>query len=189
VTAHKCKQDKAAYDRARYQANREKIIARSKLYYKTNREKMIARRKAYVQNNKEKVDAYHKVYREANKEKINATVKGWSRNNKDKRSATQAKRRALKIKLIPTHLLDCPIEKNRINNTYKLREAFIKITGVQHHVDHMWPLSDGGPHWSGNLQVITATENVRKYTKVDPNIKATIQEMLIEEEQMRYEQH
>jgi 5-methylcytosine-specific restriction endonuclease McrA len=67
--------------------------------------------------------------------------------------------------------------------------VFTKITGVQHHVDHMWPLSDGGPHWSGNLQIITATENAIKHAKVDPNIKATIQEMLIEEEEMRYVKH
>jgi len=174
----KFKEDKAAYDRARYQANREKIIACNKLYYKTNREKMIARRKAYVQNNKEKVDAYHKVYREANKEKINATVKAWSRANKDKRSATQAKRRALKINQIPIQVRDCPIEKKRLYQTYKLCSLFTKITGVQHHVDHMWPLSDGGPHWSGNLQIITATENISKNAIVDPNIKATIQEML-----------
>jgi len=55
---------------------------------------------------------------------------------------------------------------------------FTQIAGVKHHVDHMWPLSDGGPHWSGNLQIITATENLSKHDKVDPNIKATIQEML-----------
>ena len=84
---------------------------------------------------------------------------------------------------------DCPKEKRRIDQVYKLREVFTKITGVQHHVDHMWPLSNGGPHWSGNLQIITAKENLSKNDKVDPSIKATIQEMLIEEEKMRYDQY
>ena len=189
----KFKEDKAAYDRARYQANREKIIARTKLYKKNNKEKIYAYHRAYreankeklnayhrayVQNNKEKINAHKKAYREANKEKINATAKAWSRANKDKRSAAVAKRRALKINQIPIQVRDCPIEKKRLYQTYKLCSLFTKITGVQHHVDHMWPLSDGGPHWSGNLQIITATENLSKNATVDPSIKATIQEML-----------
>ena len=189
----KFKEDKAAYDRARYQANREKIIARTKLYKKNNKEKIYAYHRAYreankeklnayhrayVQNNKEKINAHKKAYREANKEKINATAKAWSRANKDKRSAAVAKRRALKINQIPIQVRDCPIEKKRLYQTYKLCALFTKITGVQHHVDHMWPLSDGGPHWSGNLQIITATENLSKNATVDPSIKATIQEML-----------
>ena len=37
-----------------------------------------------------------------------------------------------------------------------------EATGVEHNVDHMWPLSKGGPHWSGNLQVITREENSLK---------------------------
>ena len=92
--------------------------------------------------------------------------------------AQAGKYRALKIVQIPTHLRDCPIEKKRLYQTYKLCALFTKITGVQHHVDHMWPLSDGGPHWSGNLQIITATENLSKKDRVEPSIKATIQEML-----------
>ena len=51
----------------------------------------------------------------------------------------------------------------------------------------MWPLADGGPHWSGNLQIITAEENFNKKDKVDPVIKATIQEMLAEEERLHAE--
>ena len=190
---HKCKEDKAAYDRARYQANREKIIARTKLYYKNNKEKIYFRQKAYreankeqlnayhrayVQNNKEKIHAHQKTYREANKEKVLAQSRAWNRANKDKRSAAEAKRRALKINQIPIQVRDCPIEKKRLYQTYKLCSLFTKITGVQHHVDHMWPLSDGGPHWSGNLQIITATENLSKKDKVNPSIKDTIQEML-----------
>ena len=73
---------------------------------------------------------------------------------------------------------DCPIEKARVDQIYKLSDIFTKATGVQHHVDHMWPLSKRGPHWSGNLQIITATENQIKSAKLNKNIKATVQEML-----------
>ena len=42
----------------------------------------------------------------------------------------------------------------------------------------MWPLSDGGPHWSGNLQIITAKENMTKGDKVCKLIKKSIRESL-----------
>jgi len=38
----------------------------------------------------------------------------------------------------------------------------------------MWPLADGGPHWSGNLQVIPAEENWSKSASVCEDTKATI---------------
>jgi len=148
--------------------------AQNKAYYEANKERIAARYKAHYQANKEKIKAYNKAHYEANKEKVAA----YNKANGPRRNATEAKRKALKIKNLPTQVRDCPIEKKRLYITYKLRALFTKITGVQHHVDHMWPLSDGGPHWSGNLQIITATENLSKKDRVEPSIKATIQEML-----------
>ena len=84
----------------------------------------------------------------------------------------------------PVHLRYCPKEKERLQQTYKLCHLFTKATGVLHHVDHMWPLSDGGPHWSGNLQIITAKENLSKGSKVNEDIKNTIQEMLEEDKNL-----
>ena len=150
----KCKKARKAYAKAAW-----------KNYYKS-------------EQNKEKVKVTNAAYYQANKEKILTTQKAYNEANRDKRSANQAKRKALKIKQIPTQVRDCLIEKKRLYHTYELCAVFTKATGVQHHVDHMWPISDGGPHWSGNLQIITATENMSKNDKVDPNIKATIQEML-----------
>ena len=155
----KCKEAKKAYNKAYKEANKEKL-------------------KAYYEANKEKVKVYNKAYYEANKENIKAHRVAYCQANKEMFAAKTAKRKALKIKQIPTQVRDCPIEKKRLYITYKLCALFTQITGVQHHVDHMWPLSDGGPHWSGNLQIITAEENLSKHTIVDPNIKATIQEML-----------
>jgi len=172
--AHKYKKDKAAYDKAYRAANIDKITTRMKAYRKANKEKIKVLQANWRVANLDKINAREKAYREANKEKVAAKV---------------ARRRALKIKQIPTQVRDCPIEKKRLYHTYKLCALFTQVTGVQHHVDHMWPLSDGGPHWSGNLQIITAKENINKAATVDPNIKETIQEMLIEEEQMRYDQY
>ena len=182
---YKCKEARKAYDKAYRKVNKEKI----KAYREANRKKNNNYGKAYRETNRKKILAQKKIYYEVNKEKVAYLNKVWRQNNKDKVSASTAKRKALKLKQIPIYLRDCPVEKERIHQTYKLCDMFNKVTGVQHHVDHMWPLSDGGPHWSGNLQIIMAAENLSKNNKVNPNIKATIQEMLIEEEQMRYDQH
>ena len=171
----KAKKEKiAAYRKAYKEANKEKIAARDKAYKEANKEKIAAKDKAYRVANKEKILAY----RVANKEKIAAYGKAYRVVNKEKQAANkscrEAKRRALKLKQIPIHLRDCPQERQRLIQTYKLRNIISKATGVQHHVDHMWPLSDGGPHWSGNLQVITAYKNLSKSTSVCEATKSTI---------------
>jgi 5-methylcytosine-specific restriction endonuclease McrA len=91
---------------------------------------------------------YNKQYRQDNPEKV---------------AARNAKYRALKQDGIPEPLRGCPIEKGRLEQIYKLRDLLTKATGIQYHVDHIWPLSKGGPHWSGNLQIITAEENLSKH--------------------------
>jgi hypothetical protein len=166
------KEKKAATNKTYREANKEKIAAITKAWYEDNKE----RKAAYYEANKEKITATNKTYREANKEKITA----WYEANPDKIAAYSSRRRALKLKLIPKHLKKCPVEKQRVLDIHKLCVLISKVTGVRHHVDHMWPLSDGGPHWSGNLQIITARENMTKHASVDLEVKHNIQQALNE---------
>ena len=168
------KEKQAAYSKAYYEANKEKKAAYSKAYYEANKEKVAASGKTYRVANKEKIAAKDKAYRVANKEKILAYKEANKEKQAVQKSCREAKRRALKLKQIPIHLRDCPQERQRLIQTYKLRNIISKATGVQHHVDHMWPLADGGPHWSGNLQVITAQENLSKNASVCEATKSTI---------------
>ena len=87
---------------------------------------------------------------------------GWSLEKLSKCAAKSARRRASKWGAVPVHLRYCPREKERLYKIYRLRYVMGEATGVEHNVDHMWPLSKGGPHWSGNLQVITREENSLK---------------------------
>ena len=176
--------------------NRKKVNAKARKEYKKHRIKILERLKIKRQENaewREELNKKKKIWAEKNKEYVKDYNKKYKvkhyQDNKEKYYGTAAQRKALKLNAIPSYLKDCEFEKRRMLNTYKLSIAITKATGTQHHVDHMWPLADGGPHWSGNLQIITAEENLRKNSTVDPTIKATIQEMLIEEEQMRYAQH
>jgi len=39
-------------------------------------------------------------------------------------------------------------------------------TGIPHEVYHIIPISKGGKHHENNLQILTATENRKKYNKI-----------------------
>ena len=145
-----------------------------------NKEKRAAYHKAWREDNKERRAATDKAYYEANKERKAATNKAYCEANPGHIAAKSARRRALQLKLIPAHLKDCPVEKRRVLDIYKLSNLISKVTGVQHHVDHMWPLSDKGPEWSGNMQIITARENLTKNASVDLELKHNIQQSLKE---------
>ena len=166
--------------RAYRKANKEKTVATSKAYYEANKKKLLASHGAWREANKEKDAATKRAYREANADKVAAYKKAYRESNADKVTAYESRRRALKLKLIPKHLKNCRVEKQRVLDIFKLCRLISKATGVKHHVDHMWPLYDGGPHWSGNLQIITAHENMSKHKSVDLELKHNIQQSLKE---------
>lgn len=193
LSEEKLKARKRARDKAYYEANREEIRDRNKAYYEANKEKILQRGKAYREANREKKAEYDKAYHEANREKILERSKAYREANKEKKAeynkayyksnkdyfiAKNMKRQCLIKRVIPKPLRKCPIETDRLVKIYKLRAIISEATGVEHHVDHMWPLSDGGPHWSGNLQIITAKENLSKNASVCEETKKVIQESL-----------
>jgi 5-methylcytosine-specific restriction endonuclease McrA len=119
-----------------------------------------------------------KVYLEVNKEKLANNYKDWREANSEKKAEVNSRYRAKKLNAIPEFLLNCELEKQRIRYIYEQRNFLNKVTGVEHHVDHIWPLSKGGPHWSGNLQILTATENLSKSDKVCKTLKKNIKASL-----------
>ena len=57
-------------------------------------------------------------------------------------------------------------ELYRRRNALNLKEGFIK-----YHVDHIKPLSKGGPHKFDNLRIVTASMNLKKGSKfIDTNL-------------------
>lgn len=168
------KEKVSEYQKAYHEANKEQILERQKAYREANKEQL----RAYYEDNREKKLEYQKAYRAANKEQKAEYNKAYYEANPEKVAELKAKQRARKRNAIPKKFRDCPLEKQRLILIYKLRDVMTKATGTQHHVDHMWPLIDGGPHWSGNLQIITAEENLSKHASVCPDIRATIKEGL-----------
>jgi 5-methylcytosine-specific restriction endonuclease McrA len=76
--------------------------------------------------------------------------------------AEKARRRRLKSQDFPM----CEIEKMMCRNYYLMARELTERTGIKHEVDHIWPISKGGPHLPWNLQVLTAEENRRKRDKI-----------------------
>ena len=157
-----------------YEDARKKAIQKTKLWQDNNADRVKEYSKAYYAANRNEQLSKSKSWQKENKEYWAAYQKSYYTNNKSSVDAAGAKRRALKHELVPVHLRDCSHEKQRLVQIYKLRSTLSEATGVQHHVDHMWPLSDGGPHWSGNLQVIPAEENLSKSASVCEDTKSTI---------------
>jgi hypothetical protein len=90
----------------------------------------------------------------------------WQKDNLDKVNASSAKRRALKLRATPLWLTKEDLEI--IESFYTLSKTIEYQTGVKHHVDHIVPLQGKnvcGLHVPWNLQVLEASENIRKSNK------------------------
>ena len=202
LTDEEKKQRKAAHAAKYYKKHREREIKRVAKYYADNREKIAVKSREYNKNNAEKISIRNKNYRaNLSEEKRNRMLKEkliWAQNNPEKAKANAKKyrqkypekgrvrclkRRARKLNATPSWLIGCEVERKRLHQIYLLSNLFQKADGIPRHVDHMWPLSDGGPHWSGNLQILSATENLKKHDKVCPIIKKQIQLNLEETKQ------
>ena len=86
----------------------------------------------------------------------------WQIDNPDAAAANRATRRAREkdayVKLTEE-------EDAQVRELYAERDRLTQETGIQHHVDHIKPLAKGGIHHPDNLQVLTATENLKKSDK------------------------
>ena len=140
-------------------------------------------RKAYCKPCNKVYDA---TKRQENLDLFKGRCNDWKGRNRDACRAYDTLYKINTKKLIPSFLRGCTVEENRIKDTYKLRGLLSKATGIPHQVDHMWPLSDGGPHWSGNMQILTADANRKKWATVDPKVKANIK-LSLQEARLCYE--
>lgn len=90
----------AAYKRAYYQANREKVLAQRRAYYQANKERIIRRDREYAIRNAEAISVYQRKYRELYGAEINAERRAERRADPVTYMLRHAKRSA-KVKGIP----------------------------------------------------------------------------------------
>lgn len=89
--------------------------------------------------------------------------KEWRANNVHIVNFNSATRRA-KINESKVKLTES--EKEEIRNIYKKCHEISESTGIPHHVDHIFPVSQGGIHHPSNLQILTAKANLSKGAKI-----------------------
>jgi len=101
-----------------------------------------------------------------NHENTKFVKREYKRNNPSKNVAYLAKRRSAQLKRTPAWLTET--DRWMIEQAYELSALRTKLFGFSWHVDHIIPLQGkyvSGLHVPTNLQVIPATENLRKANK------------------------
>ncbi|MFM0243778.1 hypothetical protein [Paraburkholderia sediminicola] len=148
--------------------NRDKFRARHKRWRDRNPQKTRESSKKYAAENpearrKSKLAAYQK-----NPEKFRERHKRWKESNREKVAALESSRRAAKIRAIPEWA-----DVHKINEFYATADALRMHTGDWYHVDHIVPLRSKlvcGLHNQFNLQILTATENIKKGNRAWPDM-------------------
>lgn len=103
---------------------------------------------------------YTHNYRAKHPEQYRAALKRWAEENPHRRRASKALRRALECCARPAWA-----NPQRIAEIYREAELRSRQSGAEHHVDHIVPLNHPkvcGLHCEANLQVLVASENLRK---------------------------
>lgn len=109
-----------------------------------------------------------KRWRKENLEKVKKSIRMWKKLNPQKVLAMDSKRRAKKLNATPEWLTKEHLEE--IQDLYVACRAFRLFTGLTYHVDHIVPLLHPlvcGLHVPWNLQILEASENIRKNNKFE----------------------
>jgi hypothetical protein len=138
-------------------------------YYEENSEKERAAQRKYYEENRESVAAAQRKYYAENRERETLRASAWKKANPHVCNAIRAKRRAAKLRQTPAWVT--ATENEEIKKLYQLAGNLSASTGVPHHVDHIRPLQGrkiAGLHCLLNLQVISATQNLKKTNRFKP---------------------
>lgn len=145
------------------QKNKDYDSQRKAKWAKDNPDRKKESDKRYADKNIEKIRKRVRAYAERNKEKISQANRLWRKANMSYVLSKNAFRRAAQLSRTPAWLTE--EDKKRMDKIYEECREISKKTGITHHVDHIIPLLGkdvSGLHVPWNLQVLTATENIRK---------------------------
>lgn len=138
----------------------------------------------YARKNKDKVSKYQKEYKQKNKLKINEQIKAikksakehydlikklWKINNKEKLAIYNQNRKARKRNQLG-NISPLLINKLLVLQNNRCANCHVELNN-KYHMDHIIPISLGGKHDDGNLELLCPKCNLRKSNK-DPIVWA-----------------
>lgn len=136
---------------------RREVAIRS---YKSDPEASKLRSTAWGKAHPEQVRAIQKKHSDANREARREVSRSWQKRNRAKDAARSANQRAQLLQATPSWA-----NQKYIALFYEFAKLEEQRTGRQVHVDHIYPLTSDkvcGLHVEDNLQLLFATDNVRK---------------------------
>jgi hypothetical protein len=166
ITDKQCKECHKVTSSEWYQVNRERLRKKSKKWYLVNREYVLEKSKKWDQDNPRLRSKYFNKWAQANPELKREGRKRWAQANPDAVNALKARRRSAK-----KNALISWANASAIKKFYTEACRLTKLTGVKHHVDHIYPLQSEymcGLHVETNLQILTEKENVAKGNRTWP---------------------
>ena len=152
--------NKNCNDAAYYAANRDKVAAMHRRWDTANPDKVAAYCAAYYAANRDKVAERQARYRAANRDKRAAYNRRWYAANRDKAAAKSRRRRARKAAAVP----------QRWRKREDVPETLCYWCGVDlndapQHLDHIMPISLGGPATPSNEAMTCPPCNLQKSDK------------------------
>jgi 5-methylcytosine-specific restriction endonuclease McrA len=153
-----------------YEANKDKILERSKQRRESKKELLADSDRKYYEFNKDKIKERSKQYRVTNKNEIAQYKLQYYKNNPMVRRIDSHRHRA-KIKEVGGKLSKGIATKLLNLQKGKCRICKIKITPKRMHLDHIIPITKGGPNTDNNIQLLCPTCNLKKGAKL-PEIHA-----------------
>jgi 5-methylcytosine-specific restriction endonuclease McrA len=149
-------------------ANPEKVLGYSRAYYAKHPELCSAASRAWYAAHPEQAIATSQAYRASNLERVTARQRAWRKEHPEIGRATAAKRRARIAAATIGNQAAVDAVYARALDPKPIRCYYCHefIPPGERHVDHVWPLSEGGPHVAYNLVIAHGSCNMKKSAKL-----------------------
>jgi len=147
--------------------NQEAILAEKKQYYRKNRAEKLEWQKQYHAANREAKLAYNRRYAEENSSTAVENVRQWRLENPDRRRAQSRRNAQLRrARMAATAVVEFAQEQLEQKMAYYGNACYLQIPGICtggfDHIDHVKPISKGGPHMIANVRPACKPCNLHK---------------------------
>jgi hypothetical protein len=165
MSPEELREARRGWGREDHRRHKEQRNAKSLKKYYDNHEENLAARKRERKEHPERMAAQNRRKRERHGEKLRANRRADYRQNPAKYvAAARSREKRIKVATPPWANL------KTIEQFYIRAAEVTKLTGIKHHVDHIYPLKSPimcGLHVEANLQIIPAAVNLRKSNRIE----------------------